>query len=239
MIAILLRVAVAFVVLLVLTRLAGKKQLRQTTFFDFITAIAVGDIAAEKIADPKEPLLPWVGAAVLWFGLAIALDLLVLKDRRLGKLVAGEPTVVIENGKILEKNLYKNFLRVDDLIARLREKGQFNLADVEFAIFETDGELSVLPKSQVRPLQPRDLKIATQYEGISRELVVDRQVNRSNLKLLNLSHGWLLQELNRQGYEGPQDVFFAAIDTQGRLYIDGFKDPVAGSRIHVNDAGPH
>lgn len=234
-----LRVALAFTVLLVLTRLSGKKQLRQATFFDFITAIAVGDIAAEKVSDPEQPLVPWLLGTVLWFAMAIALDLIVMKNRQIGKIVEGEPAVLIENGRILEKNLFKNFLRVDDLMARLRGKGFFNPADVEFAIFETDGTVSVLPRSQLRPVQPRDLNLATAYEGIAREVVVDRQVIRANLQQIGLSEGWLLHELARQGYAGPEEVFYAAIDTGGNLYVDGFQDPISGIRVKVPDHGPH
>jgi uncharacterized membrane protein YcaP (DUF421 family) len=233
------RVAVAFSVLLVLTRIIGKKQLSQSTFFDFATAIAIGDIAGERISDPEYPLLPWVMGTVLWFGLAILIDLIVLKNREVGKLVEGNPTVLIENGRILERNLFKNFLRVDDLMARLREKGFFNPADVEFAIFETDGTISVLPKSQVRPLQPRDLGIPTQYEGLSREVVVDRQVIRSNLREMGLDESWLYGELAKNGYYAVDDIFYAAIDTEGKLFVDTLDDRVDGSRVQVDDHGPH
>lgn len=236
---VLLRVAVSFTVLLILTRLTGKKQLSQSTFFDFITAIAIGDIAGEKLSDPEHPLIPWLLGTILWFALAVVLDLIVLKNRQIGKLVEGQPTVLIENGRILEKNLFKNFLRVDDLMARLRKKGHFNPADVEFAIFETDGSVSVLPKSQSRPIQPRDLQIATSYEGMPREVVVDRQVIRANLAEMGLSEAWLLAQLARQGYTHPGEVFFASLDTHGKLFIDGFDDPVAGSRVRVSDPGPH
>lgn len=236
---VLTRVAVTFTVLLILTRLTGKKQLSQSTFFDFITAIAIGDIAGEKVADPEHPLLPWVLGTALWFGLAVVLDLIVLRSRRIGKLVEGEPTVLIENGRILEKNLYRNFLRVDDLMARLREKGHFNPADVEYAVFETDGEISVLPKSQVRPVQPRDLKVPTEYEGMPRELIVDQEIIRANLQTVGLSEGWLFGELAKQGYAGPEEVLYASIDTQGKLYVDGYQDQLPPSRIQISDHGPH
>lgn len=233
------RTVLTFLVLLVLTRLSGKKQLSRATYFDFITAIAVGDIAADHMANPEDPLLPFLAATVLWFALAIALDLLVVKSRPIAKLLEGEPSVVIENGRIREKDLFRNFLRVDDLMARLRTQGYFNPSDVEYAVFETDGTISVLPKAQARPVQPRDLGIPTQYEGISRELIVDREVVRANLKQMNLSEEWLAGELVKAGYTGTDEVFYAAIDTQGKLFIDGFKDPIGGSRVNISDTGPH
>jgi uncharacterized membrane protein YcaP (DUF421 family) len=233
------RVILTFGVLLLLTRLSGKKQLSQVTFFDFITAIAIGDIAAEKLSDPETPLLPWLMGTLLWFGMTIALDLLVLHSRKAGKLIEGEPAVIVENGRIYEKRLKRNFLRVDDLLALLRGKGCFNLQDVEFAVFETDGTVSVLPKSQVRPVTPRDLKVATPYEGLARELVFQGRMNEINLQDLGLDEAWLRARLAEQGYQTSQ-VFFAAIDTQGQIYVDGYNDPIAGSPVDVRDyGGPH
>lgn len=235
----LLRTAFTFGLLLFLTRLIGKKQIRQATFFDFITAIAVGDIAAEHLADPEEDFFPWLLATILWFGLTIAIDILVMKHRPLGKLLEGEPSVVIENGRIREKDLFRNYLRVDDLMARLRTQGYFNPTDVEYAVFETDGSMSVLPKSQARPVQPRDLGIPTQYEGITREVIVDRKVIPANLKQMGLSEEWLAGELVKQGYTGPDEIFYAALDTQGQLYIDGFADHLDRHRVEISDLGPH
>lgn len=237
--SVLMRVTLTFSVLLVLTRLTGKKQLSQSTFFDFITAIAIGDIAAEKLSDPSHPPIPWLLGTILWFALTVAVDLLVLKNRRLAKLIEGEPTIVMENGRILEKEMFKNFLRVDGLMARLRDRGIFNPADVEYAIFETDGTITVLPKSQVRPVQPRDLKIATQYEGMSRELVVEGNITQNTLDAIGLSRSWLLGELQKAGYDDPKRVLYAAIDTQGKLFIDGYDDQVSGSRVRVEDYGAH
>ncbi len=228
-----------FFVLLVLTRLAGKKQLSQSTYFDFITAIAVGDLVAENLADPEKPVLPWLAGTVLWFALTIALDLTVLKNRPIAKLMEGEPSVVIENGRILEKNLARNFLRVDDLLARLRAQGHFNPSDVEFAIFETDGTVSVLAKSQARPVTPRDLGLFTEYEGVTRELVMEGRVIQSNLKAINLSEEWLRAELLRLGYDDLQQVFYAAVDSQGKLFVDGYCDRISGSRVQIADKGPH
>jgi uncharacterized membrane protein YcaP (DUF421 family) len=234
-----LRVTFTFGVLLLLTRIAGKKELSQTTFFDFVTAIAVGDIAAEKMSDPEQPLLPWTGAAVLWFALIIALDLLVVGNRKAAKLIEGEPTMLIENGRILENNLKTNYLSVDELMANLRKKGHFNPAEVEYAIFETDGTVTVQPKSQHRALTPKDLHLPTSYEGISREVVVDGQILHRNLMEMHLDAAWLRAELLKQGYPSEKQVFWASLDTIGKLYVDGYADSITGRRIEIPDYGPH
>jgi uncharacterized membrane protein YcaP (DUF421 family) len=220
---VLARVVLTWSTLLVLARLTGKKQLSQTTFFDFITAIAVGDIAGENLVNPDKHLLPWMAATVLWFGLTIALDVLVLKNRTLAMLVEGKPRVLIENGKILEQNLKKDYLRVDELMAHLRKKGYFNPSEVEYAIFETDGSVSVLPRSQFRPVEPRDLKLSTKYEGLTQAVVLDGKIDRKNLKRLGLSEEWLWAELTKQGTT-PEAVFYAGLDTEGKLFLDSYQN---------------
>lgn len=238
-IPVMLRVIFTFGVLLVLTRIAGKKELSQSTYFDFITAIAIGDIAAEKMTDPNHPLLVWTGAAVLWFGLILAVDMLVIKNRKIAKLIEGEPTLLIENGRILERNLRATYLRVDELMAHLRQQGIFNPADVELAIFETDGSVTVLPRSQKRPVTPQDLHLPTAYEGIAREVVVEGEILPHNLKEMGLSKQWLLAELARLGHPNIKQVMWASLDTDGKLYVDTYTDPVPGRRIEVRDYGPH
>lgn len=236
---ILLRVLLTWTTLLVLARLTGKKQLSQATFFDFITAIAVGDIAGENLANPEKPLLPWLAGTVAWFALTVFLDILVLKNRRLAGLVEGTPSVLIQNGKILEKSLRSNFLRVDDLVADMRKMGYFNVADVEFAVYETDGSLSVMPKSQVRPVTPKDLNLATEYEGLPLPVVQDGKVNYINLKRVGLDEEWLRGKLAAMG-KTPDQVFYASLDTAGKLYVDGHQHYEVGPPNAPGGAGrPH
>jgi len=232
---ILLRVVITFVVLLVLTRVAGKKQLGQVSFFDFITAIAVGDIAAEKLSDPQHPLLPWLAGTILWFAMTLGLDVLALSNRRIGAWLEGEPSILIQNGRIMKEQLRRNFLRVDDLMAYLRSKGYFNPADVEYAIYETDGTVSVLPRSQARPVTPKDLGLSTAYEGLPRELIFEGKVNYSTLQQCNLDEKWLLDELRKQGIQHPSQVFFACLDTTGTVYIDPWEEPT----LQDPASGPH
>lgn len=235
---ILLRVSITFFVLLVLTRLTGKKQLSQGTFFDFITAIALGDIAGERLADPAQPLVPWLLGTVLWFVLIVTFDILVLTNRKAAKFLEGEPTVLIENGRIRQKQLQTTFLRVDELMAHLRTKGYFSPSEVEFAVFEIDGSISIQPKSQKRPVTPSDLQIPTDYEGMAREVVVEGEILRRNLEEMKMSEGWLLNALRQKGYKDPADVFYAALETTGNLYIDGYKDPIPGEPVEIVDYGP-
>jgi uncharacterized membrane protein YcaP (DUF421 family) len=113
---------------------------------------------------------------------------------------------------------------MENLLTQLREKDIFRISEVEYAILETNGILSVLPKSQHRPLTPGDLDIPTEYEGLSSEIIVDGVVIYPNLEQNNLDEQWLIRELRKQGINSPRDVFFASLESDGNLYIDRSRD---------------
>ncbi|MGE5422829.1 MAG: DUF421 domain-containing protein, partial [Ignavibacteriales bacterium] len=142
------------------------------------------------------------------------------RSRPLRKLIEGEPTVVIHNGKILEHNMRKMRYNMDNLLTQLRDKNVFNIGDVEFAILESNGGLSILLKSQKRPLQPSDLNLTTNYEGMSSEIIVDGLVIYQNLKQNKLDEQWLISELKKRGYNSPRQIMFASLASDGNLYID-------------------
>ncbi len=214
-----IRGTLAFFSLLVLTRLMGKQQVQQLNFFEYVTGITIGSIAASLTTDLH------VNAAVHWVGLitwtlwTLVLGVITVHSRPMSKLIHGEPTVVIHNGKILERNLERMNYTLDDLRMQLRQKNAFNIADVEFALLEPDGGLSVLLKSQLQPVTPADLGIATPYKGLPVELVVDGRPVDANLRQLNLSRQWLIDEIGRRGHRLEQ-VFYAELDTAGNLYVD-------------------
>jgi uncharacterized membrane protein YcaP (DUF421 family) len=228
---ILLRGLGAFVLVLVITRLVGKTQVGQLTVSDFINAIVIGSIAAAMVTDVKESAGYYIFGLALFGLLTIGVEYLALKSRPARKLIEGEPTIVVHNGKILEENMKKLTYHVDDLMMQLRAKNVFNISDVEYAIAEPNGELSVLLKSQKRPLTPQDLQIPTKYEGITSELVVDGVVIQQNLKQNNLTEEWLYRELEKQGIKSVREVVYAGLDTEGRLYVDKRQDDLG----HVTD----
>lgn len=218
-----LRAVGAYIGMLVITRLLGKEQIKELSPGDFVNAIAIGSIAAEMASDHKENVLYYIIAITIFGGLTYFTNLMSFKYRTARKLLEGEPTVIIHNGKILEKNMAKERYSIDNLTMQLREKDVFNIADVEFAILEPNGLLSVLLKSNKLSLTPSDLNISTQYKGISSELIIDGKVVAQNLAQNNLSEQWLMEQLKQQGINLNQ-VNFASLDTSGQLYIDKIQD---------------
>jgi len=218
-VVVIFRGLLSFLSLLVLTHLMGKKQVSQLTFFEYVTGITIGSIASSLTVDLDLQLIPvWTGLLIWTLG-TVVLGIISTHSRKLAKIIDGEPTVVIHNGQILEKNMQEMNYTLDNLMMQLRQANVFNIADVEFAVLEPNGMLSVLAKSQAQPVTPADLKIPTEYEGLATELIVDGKIVEPNLSQLNLSREWLLEELAKRNHR-LEDVYYAELDTQGNLYVD-------------------
>ena len=166
-VSVLIRTVLAFVTLFVVARLLGKQQLSQLTFYEYITGITMGDIAASIAIDAGRSPLYYMLALVAFAMLTLGTGVITEKSRPLRKLIEGEPVVLVHNGKILEHNMAKSGYNMENLMMQLRERDAFDIREVEFAIAETDGYLTVLKKSQNRPVTPADLGVDTKYEGIS------------------------------------------------------------------------
>lgn len=235
----LIRGLIAFFVLLIYTRILGKHQVSQLTFFDYIIGITVGSITATMTTDLSIRLLPQLIGLTTWMALALVLQVVTIKSRWMRKIVDGEPTVVVQNGKMLEDNMAKLRYATTDLLEGLRLKGVFNLTDVEFAILESNGDLAVLKKSQLSPVTPQDLKISTQYMGVPTEVIVEGKFIAQNLRDLHLTQDWVMQQLRTQGIEDIKEVMYASLDTQGILYVDKYQDQVQNP-LDVSDySGPN
>ena len=221
---VLIRTVLAFVTLFVVARLLGKQQLSQLTFYEYITGITMGDIAASIAIDAGRSPLYYMLALVAFAALTLGTGVITEKSRPLRKLIEGEPVVLVHNGKILEHNMAKSGYNMENLMMQLRERDAFDIREVEFAIAETDGYLTVLKKSQNRPVTPADLGIDTKYEGIPSEIIVDGQVIHQNLKQNHLDEAWLIARLQSMGYNSPQEIPYASLDSEGNLYVDDKRD---------------
>jgi uncharacterized membrane protein YcaP (DUF421 family) len=197
----------------------GRKIISQMTFFDFVVAITIGAVAAVQALGKENSILGTITSMLTFTILVLITDYLHIKSLFFRKLVDAKPVMIIENGKIVDANMKRARYNLNDLMMRLREKDIFNIADVEFAVMETDGELSVLPKSDKRPATPSDLKIPVKYTGLTRDLIVDGNVLTDNLKYVNLDEKWLNDQLCRQGITNISDVFYAGLDSSNNIYV--------------------
>ena len=217
---VIIRSFISFFALLIMVRLMGKQQVAQLTFFDYIVGITIGSIAATLSVQVNENSFATLSGMVTWSILAIILAVLGMHNTKLRKVVDGEATVVVKDGKILEENLKKVRIPIEELISELRTQGVFSMGDVEYALFEPGGKISIQKKSDKQPLTPSDMKIPVQYDGLPKTLILDGTVQYEELKSLGLSKAWLHHQLDKQNIREFAEVSLAQLDTKGNLYVD-------------------
>ena len=214
----------AFFGILIYARILGKQQMSQLTFYDYVTGITFGNIAATIAVDQGNKTLLYLWVLTIFTAINYVMGVVTERSRPLRKIIEGEPVILIHNGKIMEHNMAKSRYNMENLLMQLREKEVFNIKDVEFAVAETDGQLTVLKKSQKRPVTPADLNVDTPYEGILSEIIVDGEVIYQNLKQNNLDENWLIKQLKSLGYNSAKDITYASLDENGNIYIDEVRD---------------
>lgn len=216
--AILISIGTYFTVFL-LSRMLGRKLVSQMTFFDYIVGIMIGSAAVNSVTfEDNPPLFAFVTLVVICL-LTLLIDIVHLKSMKVRKYVDSEPVIIIEKGKIIDKNMKKTRLTLDELTMMLREASYFNISDVECAVLEPNGQLSVLAKSEKQPLTPSDINLATAYKGLVRDIIMDGKVLAQNLGYIGKNEHWLKKELLGYGVHNFSDVFYAGLDTSGNFYV--------------------
>ena len=204
---------------LVALRVMGKREIGKLSIFDLVVSIIIAEISAVSLQDTRIPI--WHGAFViiLLVLLQVGVAFISLKSRRMHDLIEGKPTFLITNGKINDSEMKRTRYNMNDLLMQLREKNITSVADVEFAVLETSGKLSVFSKSEKMPVTPQDLNIVTQPLAMTTSIIVDGQVDYDKLSAINKSPKWLLEQIAMYGYQSPKDVFYAGWDGQ-TLHMD-------------------
>nr|WP_244888174.1 DUF421 domain-containing protein [[Bacillus] enclensis] len=218
------RSTASFLVLLLLARLLGRKQLSQLTFFNYITGISIGSIAADIAGESGTPFLNGLTSLIWWSFLSFLVGYISLKSSKVRVVLDGEPLIVIKKGKILEDTLKKLHLNMDDLSMMLREKGLFSMKAVETAVFEPDGKLSVILKPAYQSVTREDQNIVkTPPTYIPSELIVDGKVVEQNLKEVGVTKDWIDMQLDKLQLN-RSDVFYMEMQEDGSLFIDRRND---------------
>ena len=191
--------------LFIITKIMGHKQVAQLDFFDYINGITIGSIAAELATELEEPYKPLVALCI--YGIvSIILSLVAQKFPRTRKYINGTPTILMNSGRIYRKNLKKAKLDLSEFMLLCREQGYFNLKEIQTAILEHNGKLSVFPRAANRPVTPTDLKIAVTPEYIGTEVIMDGRIMGENLRRLGTDEKWLTEQIRMQGYNDVKDI---------------------------------
>lgn len=232
---VLVRSIIAFFSLLIFAKILGKQQISQLTFFDYALGITIGSIAATLTTDLSSRAWPHFVGLLTWCLLGYLMEYVTEKWRYAAKYIEGEPTIVITNGKIMENALKKMKYTATDLMGLLRVKDVFDLSQVDFAIIEPNGQLSVLKKPEYEPLTPKDMSIIKAPSGISTELIYDGILINENLRQLNKTEKWLMAQLKMHEIKDVSEVFIATLTPSGSLYIDKYDDHM----LKVTDIGDY
>jgi uncharacterized membrane protein YcaP (DUF421 family) len=222
---IVIRAVVALVYLFILTKLIGKRQIRQLTYIEYIVGISIGSIAAFMATDMDGPMYHSLIAMTIFALFPVLMEWLSLKSKAIRNAVEGQATILIKDGKILEDNLKKERLTTEDLMEHLRMKNVFRVADVEFALMETSGEVSVLLKSQHRPVTPQDLDLPVAQAEEPQAVIMDGNIMDESLANLGLNRNWVRMELQKAGV-ALENVFLGQVDRAGQLYLDLYDDKI-------------
>lgn len=217
------RALATLVFLFILTRILGKKQISQLTFFEYVIGITLGDLAGNISTDVESNYWHGIIAILVWVLVPFVLELLTLKSKTLRNWFEGKGRVLIKDGKILEDNLKKERYTGDELLEQLRTKSIFRVADVEFAMLESSGDLSVLLKSDLQPLTPRHLNMKLVNEKPTQAVIMDGVIQNEPLAAAGKGRGWLQLELEKLGVT-KENVFLGQVDTHGELTVDLFDD---------------
>lgn len=200
----------SFVVLFIVGKFIGHKQIAQFDFFDYVTGITIGSIAAEMATELEEPWKPFI-AMLIYGGVTLLLSIISNKFPRSRKYLNGTPTIIMENGKLYRENLKKARLDLSEFMVMCRQQGYFYLTSINTAVFEYNGKLTILPVSSKRPATPSDLNLAPEQELLFTELIMDGRILESNLKRMGLDMNWLNKQLKQQKVNA-RDVFLAVCD---------------------------
>jgi uncharacterized membrane protein YcaP (DUF421 family) len=211
------------VALFFITKLLGKRQLSQLSFFEYVAGITIGSIGAEVVMGLERNIMHGLLGLVIFAGVPFLAGLLSLKSKTFRDFVEGKGVVFIKNGKIMEDNLKQERYTTDELLELLRKKDVFQVADVEFAVLEAAGDLSVLLKKENQPLTAKDLGVKVAPIKETQTVIMDGKILDEPLSTINQSRNWLHTELDKLGVT-IENVFLGQVDSYGQLTVDLFDD---------------
>lgn len=224
MFTVMFRTIILYFIVVLSMRLMGKRQIGQLQPFELGIAIMISDLASLPMQDLRIPLIYGVIPIITLLLLQTLITIIQLKSEFVRTIISGCPSLIIKHGKIDIKELKKQRLTFNDLMEELRLKGFYNIADIEYAIFETSGQLSIIPKTHLASLTRNDMKIQVVQEQLPITLVLDGKINYSNLKLINKDIKWLNLKFLENNIQDQKEVFIAILDSKNKFFYQIKKD---------------
>lgn len=209
---------VSLIVLFLLTKLVGNKQLSELNMFDYIVSITIGSIAAEMSTELEKPLKPLI-AMTVYALVSFGISIITSKLLPLRRLIFGHSIVLMHNGRMFRKNFKKSRLDLSEFLMQCRLNGFYDLSAIDTAIMEASGKISFMPYAVKHPVTPEDLKIVPNPEKVFYNVIMDGHLLEDNLKYAGRDINWLNSELKAQGIKDMKDVFLGVLDNSGTLNV--------------------
>ena len=217
-IKVILSTLLSAIVIFITAKIMGHKQVGQLDFFDYITGITIGSIAAELATELEAPWKPLI-AVIIYGTISVLLSIITNKFQKTRKYINGTPTIIMNNGKLYRQNMKKAKLDLSEFMVMCRQLGYFNLNDIKTAVFEYNGRLSILPVSNKRPANPYDMNITPDEETIFTEVIMDGRILDENLKRMGLDIIWLEKQLKAQGHHSAKEIYLGLCDNNNQLSL--------------------
>lgn len=212
-----IRTIFLYIIVLIVMRLMGKREIGQLQPFELVVSILIADLASIPMADSGIPItngiIPILGLLVMH----LLISLINIKSMKAREILCGKPSILIYRGRIDEKILKKERFTLNELQERLRGNNIVNIGDVEYAILETSGQLTVIPKPNKRNTIPQDFNIMPEYEGITYDLVIDGKVMYENLKKVGKDYNWLKKQVKEFNIK-PEEALIVTIDGNNNIF---------------------
>lgn len=242
MLLLIIRTTILYAITMLSMRIMGKRQIGQLQPFELVVILIISEMATIGVQNNGLPLLNSLLPIITITVLQIAIALLNLKSERFRLLVCGRPAFIIRGGEIMEEEMRRLRLNTHDLLEQLRSKGYFDIADIEYALMETNGQLSILPRADKRPLQPADINLKVTHEAPAVPIIVDGHLRPHHLAASGHDMHWLQKKLSRYSIKSPEDVFFLSVDYDGHIFCQ-LKSRTTGSPAPIREgaqtAPPH
>lgn len=214
-----IRSIISLTILFVITKILGKKQVSQLSLFDYVIGISIGNFAAESTINIETQFLNGILAMIIYGLIAYTVSYSTMKSIKLRRFFTGTSTPLIQNGKILETNLKKVKFDINDLLEECRSNGYFDISEIEYALMEAKGTLSILPKGENQPLKVKDMNLKPKKQSLVANVIIDSKIMEENLKNMNKNKNWLNKQLKEKGYKNLSNIILATLDIDEKLTI--------------------
>lgn len=218
LLSITMRAIISLVTLFLVTKMLGKKQVSQLSLFDYVIGISIGNFAAEMTVNLDSNILHGTIAVIIFGLIAYIISIGTMKSILLRRFFSGVPTLIIEDGKFLKEGLKKVKFDINDFLEQAREQGYFDISEIAYAVMESSGKISIMPKSEYSAVINKDMKIKKEKASMPASIIIDGNIMEENLKKYGKTRKWLEQQLKNK-HKTVESIFLATIDKNDNLVL--------------------